>query len=130
MRWKVKDRALMTRCMELPVKKPIEVAVLRTNCGGEHPIKVTDKDGNVFYCAEGDLMDPASKNKPAPIVKSKPVPSDPPSALISFQEVSRRFRAMLRVQDQCDGSVDAILVIQMAERTLYEDIKAGCRWEE
>ncbi len=75
-------------------------------------------------------MDPASKNKPAPIVKSKPVPSDPPSALISFQEVSRRFRAMLRVQDQCDGSVDAILVIQMAERTLYEDIKAGCRWEE
>lgn len=74
MKWKMKDHALMTRCMELPVKKPIEVAVLRTNCGGEHPIKVTDKDGNVFYCAEGDLMDPAGKEQACAYRKAQTSP--------------------------------------------------------
>ncbi len=125
----MKDHALMIRCMETPIKNPVDVVVLRTDCGGGHPIKVTDKDGNVFYCAATDLMEPTGKSNPAPIVKSKPVPSDPPSTLISFQEVARRFRAMLRVQDQCDD-IDATLVIEMAERALYEDIKAGCRWDD
>lgn len=66
MRWKVKDRALMTRCMETPIKNPVDVVVLRTDCGGGHPIKVTDKDENVFYCAATDLMEPTGKSKPAP----------------------------------------------------------------
>lgn len=118
----------MTACMGTTLKVPMQVVILKTDCEGEHPIKVTDADGNVYYCSDEELR--AKKEESNPIMDislKKAVRRDP---LPTFKEIERRFFAMYQVREQCAESADAALVIQMAEKSLFNEMRNGCRWEE
>lgn len=130
MKWKENDHALMKSCMDTILKTPIEVVILNTNCEGQHPIKAADRNGMVFYCADSDLREMPGQSNTQIDEVIRPCEIKVPKTLPTFQEIERCFLSLYRVLDQCEGSADASLVVSLAKRSLYEDIKLGCRWEE
>lgn len=127
-RWNVKERALMTACMGTTLKVPMQVVILKTDCEGEHPIKVTDVRGNVYYCSAEELKILNNENNRINNELFKGAVRK--ASLPTFKEIERRFFSMYQVREQCSESADAALVIQMAEKSLFNEMRNGCRWEE
>lgn len=121
-------------------KAPVRVRVLARTDPDIHPLKVADDKGRVFYCSDKELHGRAAKAKrqPAELIVTESIRRKAEEMAEqrikefeqaqkpAFQDIATAFYAI--GQALSDGTPR--IVLDLAEKALYQEIKDGCVWTE
>lgn len=128
-------------------KNPVQVVVKSIDSGSMHPIKVQTRDGSTYYVSEEEFQRRAAKaeKKPANLIvpekikqeaeqmaekkiqefkeEQKAKPKKP-----TFEDICTKFYALASVGANGESPARDI-VLRLAEKALFDEIKEGCVWE-
>lgn len=126
-------------------KKPVKVQVVSILAGDLHPVKVKSlSDGSVYYCTEKELQTRAAKaeRRPASLVVTDDIRKEAAemaekrmaeiknAGKPTFAEVREKFYALAKVGTEHKESPAMDLVLTLAEKALFNEIKDGVVWGE
>lgn len=124
--------------------EPMKVEIVGFCEGDLHPVKVRSQNGRIYYCREAEIQTRAAKaaKKPAPLIVPEKVKVkaekmaekrmeelQTAKKLPAFSEVLESFMALCKVGIERPESREMDIVMQLAERALFDRIKDGCVWE-
>lgn len=120
-----------------------EAVVLSVGVPGYESVKLKDKNGDIFYARPSWLRKP---NQPDSKRASKTIKKEAAkmaeermkeimtkaeeNKLPTFGSIAEKFYALAAFANQNPESPANDCVLHLAEKGLYEEIKAGCRWED
>lgn len=123
-------------------QQPMKVQVLSVLEGDLHPLKVKGLDGRIYYCKEDEIQTRAAKaqRKPAKTAVSEDIRKEASkmaekrmeelknAGKPTFAEVTEKFYALAKAGFENKESEEMDLVLALAEKALFEEIKDGVVW--
>lgn len=116
--------------LELGLSRMGQEVTVIADVPGHRNLKCRDQEGTIFYYHPAWLREKSMGNNLNSLTKGNIEEMDNDVKKISFEDLLKEVFALAYMTATCEKNASNLHVIELAKRTIYEDCKNGCYWEE